>query len=249
MGTLPWPAEAFLTDPAVKIALAGQRHEYVAFLILFASQAWLNDSGTLPTDTVRLAAMLGLQETDTAKAVEFWKDEGKLEEKEQCLYLSWLTRAKASRNATKKARSELGKIGAAARWNGHQPKRGENKELLPASRRHADGIEWPKEYTKIACDVWIARWGSGSAPGDVIASNLRVLKKNGAEWPAVLRSFQRYVDTVEGQYASPAGWRKRWRAYDPEEPEHDHEAAQVVDSMDRQRRQKRRGMTKLIGED
>jgi hypothetical protein len=250
MAPLPWPAEAFLGDPAVRIALAGQKHKHVAFLILFASQAWLDDTGTMSADIPRLAAILGLQETDTSEAVTYWMTEGKLEKKEQRLYLPWLTRAKAARKASAEAKSIQASQAARARWNRERPKKGENMALLPASGPHADRIEWPKDYTRIACEVWVARWGSGSAPGDVIASNLRALKKGGAEWPAVLRSFQRYVDTVEGQYASPAGWRKRWRAYDPEEPEHDHEAAKVVDSMDRQRRQRARkgAMGRLLGE-
>jgi len=92
---------------------------------------------------------------------------------------------------------------------------------------------WPKDYTKVACDIWIARWGNGSAPGDVIGMNLRQLKKGEAPWDAVIRSFRRYVETVEDQFASPAAWRKRWRSYDPDEPEHDHEAAKIADSYDR----------------
>lgn len=110
--------------------------------------------------------------------------------------------------------------------------------------------DWPKDYTRMACDIWISRWGSGSAPGDVIGMNLRQIKKGGAPWDAVLRSFQRYVETVENEYASPAAWRKRWRSYDPEEPEHDHESAKIVDSYDRQLRQagRRGGGMQSVGE-
>jgi hypothetical protein len=114
-----------------------------------------------------------------------------------------------------------------------------------------DPAVWPKDYTRVACDIWVARWGAGSAPGDVIGMNLRQLKRGGAPWDAILRSFQRYVETVEGQYASPAAWRKRWRAYDPEEPEHDHETAKIADSYDRQLRQSARrgaGGLRPVGE-
>lgn len=238
--SLPWPAEAFLSDAAVRLAVAQQRHADIAFLILFASQSWLDPDGMLPADDNRLAAVLGLDVISTRQAKAYWKAEGKLTESKERLYLPWLTKAKAQRMASRKARSDLGRKGAAARWSQPQVQKGENTNLLPAYQRHADGTEWPKEYTKAACEIWTSRWGSGSAPGDIIASNFRTLKKNGAPWNAVIRSFQRYVDIVEDQYASPTAWRKRWRSYDPEEPEHDHEAAKVVDSMDRQRRQARR---------
>ena len=107
--------------------------------------------------------------------------------------------------------------------------------------------EWPKEYTKVLCDIWIARWGAGSAPGDVIASNARVLKKEGAAWDAVERSFRRYVETVEDQFASPVYWRKRWSSYDPETPEFDAESARIADSYDRQARQRSRGGMEPVG--
>lgn len=96
--------------------------------------------------------------------------------------------------------------------------------------------EWPKDYTRQLCEIWVARWGKGSAPGDVIGSSARVLKKEGASWQAVIRSFQRYVDTVDDQYASPVGWRKRWSSFDPEQEEFDGETARIADSYDRQAR-------------
>ena len=102
---------------------------------------------------------------------------------------------------------------------------------------------WPSTNAaiKTLCDIWIARWGAGSAPGDVIRNAVLALKKDGAPWDSVVRSFQRYVDTVDNTYASPYAWRKKWKSYDPETPEHDHESAQILDSYDRQDRTRRRG--------
>jgi hypothetical protein len=101
---------------------------------------------------------------------------------------------------------------------------------------------WPATNTaiKALCDIWVARWGPGSAPGDVIRNAALTLKKDGAPWRDVVRSFQRYVDIVDNTYASPYAWRKKWRSYDPETPEHDHEGAAIADSMDRQLRQRSR---------
>jgi hypothetical protein len=106
----------------------------------------------------------------------------------------------------------------------------------------ADPKSWPSTNAaiKTLCDVWIARWGAGSAPGDVIRNAALTLKKDGAPWDAVVRSFQRYVDIVDNTFASPYAWRKKWRSYDPETPEHDHEGAAIADSMDRQVRQRSR---------
>jgi hypothetical protein len=238
---LPWPAEQFLTDAAVRVALANADYASIAFIALFASASWVDETGMLTADEPRLAAILGIKEEKTVRdAVSFWMVEGKLHRAEGKLYLPWLTKAKAAETAGAQARSEQAKGAAEARWSAPPP--GSNLSLVPAaSDEHADGREWPKDYTRVACDVWIARWGAGSAPGDVIAMNLRQIKKAGAPWDAVVRSFQRYVETVEERYASPAAWRKRWRSYDPEEPEHDHEAAEIADSYDRQMRAGRRG--------
>jgi hypothetical protein len=111
---------------------------------------------------------------------------------------------------------------------------------------------WPKDNDaiKALCDIWIARWGPGSAPGDVIRNAAKHLKREGAPYDSVVRSFQRYVDTVEDTFASPYAWRKRWRSYDPEEPEFDHEAAKVADSMDRTMRKmaKRGGGMQSVGQ-
>jgi hypothetical protein len=106
----------------------------------------------------------------------------------------------------------------------------------------ADLRSWPSTNTaiKTLCDIWVARWGAGSAPGDVIRNAVLTLKKDGAPWDAVVRSFRRYVDIVENTFASPYAWRKKWRSYDPETPEHDHEGAAIADSMDRQLRQRSR---------
>lgn len=233
--SLPWPAEHFLNDAAVRLALTRERHSDIAFLILFASASWIEDSGLLPNDTERLAASLNLRQEVVASALAFWKAEGKILCEANSVYLPWLTRAKATVNAGAKARSEQAKGAADARWAAPEP--GANLALMPAaSEEHADSKEWPKDYTTRACEIWVARWGSGSAPGDVIGSCLRQMKKGGAAWDAVIRSFQRYVDVVEEKYASPQAWRKRWKSYDPEEAEHDHLAAEVVDSYDRQRR-------------
>lgn len=109
---------------------------------------------------------------------------------------------------------------------------------------------WPATNVaiKALCDIWVARWGRGSAPGDTIRNAALVLKRDGAPWDAVVRSFQRYVDVVEDQYASPHNWRKRWSTYDPETPEHDHEGAQILDSYDKQARASRRGgMEQIAG--
>jgi hypothetical protein len=112
----------------------------------------------------------------------------------------------------------------------------------PRSAELMDPTAWPATNTaiKALCDTWIARWGAGSAPGDVIRNAALTLKKEGAPWDAVVRSFQRYVDIVENTFASPYAWRKKWRSYDPETPEHDHEGAAIADSMDRQVRQRSR---------
>ncbi len=246
--SLPWPAEHFLNDASVRLALSRERHSDVAFLILFASASWIEDSGVLPDDTERLAASLNLRREVVASALEFWKAEGKIVCEGDTLYLPWLTRAKATASAGAKARSEQAKGAAETRWAAPDP--GENLALMPAaSEQHADSKEWPKDYTTRACDIWIARWGSGSAPGDVIGSCLRQMKKGGADWGAVIRSFQRYVDVVDEKYASPQAWRKRWKSYDPEEPEHDHEIAEIVHSYDRQDRQRRkRGGLKQVTE-
>jgi hypothetical protein len=240
MPPLPWPAETFLTDSAVRLALSRSEPSLVAFVALFASASWLEEDGTLPDDAERLAAILGLDDELCQRAVEFWTAEGKLKREGKRLYFPWVTRPKAAAAAEAQARSEQGTAAAHARWR--TPAKGENLTLMPAaSDSHADSTEWPKNYTTHLCDLWIARWGEGSAPGDVIAMNARQIKKGGAAWDEVYRSFRRYVETVEERYASPAAWRKRWRAYDPEEPEHDHEAAQVADSWDRQRRQRGKG--------
>jgi hypothetical protein len=114
--------------------------------------------------------------------------------------------------------------------------------LMLHSAELVDPHAWPATNTaiKVLCDIWIARWGAGSAPGDVIRNAALVLKKEGAAWKPVVRSFQRYVDIVDNTFASPYAWRKKWRSYDPETPEHDHEGAAIADSMDRQVRQRSR---------
>ena len=237
--SLPWPAESFLTDSAVRLALTRRRPELIAFVVLFASASWLEDDGTLPDDPERLAASVGLEESQITEAVRFWVDEGKLKREDGRLWLPWLTRQKAASNAAAEARSEQAKVAANARWAAPRP--GENLSLIPAaSDGHAPG-KWPKDYTTPFCTIWVNRWGSGSAPGDVIGSCLRQIKKGGAPFDAVLRSFERYVDKVDEKFASPQHWRKGWKSYDPEEPEHDHEAAEVADSWDRQLRQRHRG--------
>ena len=237
--SLPWPAEHFLNDAAVRLALSRQRHEFITFLILFASASWIEDSGLLPNDTERLAASLNLRQEVVDASLKFWKEEGKILCEGNSVYLPWLTRAKGISTAGAKARSEQAKGAADARWAAPEP--GANLALMPAaSEQHADSKEWPKDYTARACEIWFIRWGAGSAPGDVIASCLRAIKKGGAPFDSVIRSFQRYVDVVEEKYASPQAWRKRWKSYDPEEAEHDHLAAEVVDSVDRGIRQKRK---------
>jgi hypothetical protein len=111
-----------------------------------------------------------------------------------------------------------------------------------ATTEPVDPRAWPATNTaiKALADIWIARWGAGSAPGDVIRNAVLTLKKDGAPWEAVRRSFQRYVDIVDNQFASPYAWRKKWQSFDPETPEHDAEGARIADSMDRQLRQRRR---------
>ncbi len=238
--SLPWPAESFLTDSAVRLALTRHRPELIAFMVLFASASWLEDDGTLPDNPERLAASVGLEESQITEAVRFWVDEGKMKRESGRLYLPWVTQQHATAKAGVKARSEQGKVAAEARWSAPPP--GENLSIMPpASDEHADSTAWPKDYVRPFIDLWIARWGAGSAPGDVLAMNLRQIKKAKAPFDAVLRSFTRYVDMVEERYASPAAWRKRWRSYDPEEPEHDHEAAEVADSWDKQIRQRKGG--------
>ena len=84
------PAD-YLGDPAVKLALAEDRIDAIAFYPLFLFHAFLQ-GGALASDVRLLAATCSMPRRRVEKALAFWKEQGKIEERDGYLYQRRVTR-------------------------------------------------------------------------------------------------------------------------------------------------------------
>jgi hypothetical protein len=190
--------------------------------------------GVFPDDTERVAAIIGMDVALVARATTFWESEGWIKREEGTLYLPWMTRAAAEKEAGEKAAEERARSASMVRWS----ERGPNKVLFD-SRRNPHAIDeepWPRDPVGALCDIWNAKFGAGAASGDEIAGHMKVVRKAGASWPEVRESFERYVTFTEARYASPGSWRKRWRTFLASAPDLDQHTLDVASSLDRQAR-------------
>lgn len=233
---LPFPAAEFLADPAVRLAIARKDHDVIVVLVLMACAGWQanHDRGSFPDDPERIAAIVGLPADTVTRAVDYWTAEGWITRENGSLYIPSVTRASAEEEAFVAAQRDRAQTASLARWR--PPQNSVLFDIQTESSRNATAQDWPRDPVSVACDVWNEKFGKGAAAGGKFAAELKILRKAGAEWPEVLESLQRYIAFTEAKYASPAGWRQRWRTFLVDAPEQDQQSLDVARSIDGQMR-------------
>lgn len=99
------------------------------------------------------------------------------------------------------------------------PEKGEDLRPLPLRTPSStpfpptEGGRWPRNFVARLVKVWEAQHGKRSAEGDVIAGQLKRLRKARAPWPEVFEAFQRYVRWKEPEWQSPGDFASKWRTW------------------------------------
>jgi hypothetical protein len=217
MNPLPFPAADFMANSGVRIAILRGDYQSIAALILIAAASWTQqrDRGTFPDDPERIAATVGMPLDAVVAALEHWEREGWVARGDGLVWIPWVMKA-----AAVDALTEVPVVARGLpRANG-------------TGKVEADG--WPKQYTKWAVDAWNDHFGKGSAPAQEVAGHFAYLRRQGAPFDEVSESWKFYIATTEARYASPGAWRKRWKTFLSDSPNHSQHQLDVVSSVSRQ---------------
>ncbi len=242
-----WAPADYVNDPAVKLALAKRDLVASTFYPLFLFHAFM-EGGSLPSDPVLLAAIVGMRPADVRKAVAFFVGHGKLREVDGRLSHERVVREVKAELEFRELQSERGKLGG-------RPKRESGglatekppvveSESPPCAVRRApaptpaptpvvppaapDGHPSPPvlvAWSREACDAWIGRFG-GTAPGGQIGKALKPLVDRHG-WSEVATAWRSYLTQTDAEYASPqrfAATYGRWSGTAPPGTAHESSA-------------------------